>query len=371
MFLYGTLCHKPLLDIVLGPGATARVLPARLPGFATCWVQGRDHPMLVARPGAEAAGLLVEDLASVERARLDFFEAGFAYDPAPVTVETDDGPVETWRYTNDPEAVPGDPWLLADWVDLHAPLWELAAREAMGYFGEISARGLAARMPTIRMRASSHLRAQSAPPCTLRSDFRAGRDVEVIATRRPYANYFMLEEQDLRFRRFDGTFSPEVNRAGFAGGDAVTVLPYDPATDRVLLVEQFRMGPALRGDPHPWMLEPIAGRVDPGEAVETTARREALEETGLALGRLHEVPGHYPSPGAVTEYVYAFVAEADLARMDGRLGGLDAEHEDIRAHVVSFERLMALVASGEAGTGPLVISAYWLALNRARLREPG
>ena len=31
-------------------------------------------------------------------------------------------------------------------------------------------------------------------------------------------------------------------------GDAVTVLPYDPVRDRVLLVEQFRAGPYGRGD---------------------------------------------------------------------------------------------------------------------------
>ena len=42
-----------------------------------------------------------------------------------------------------------------------------------------------------------------------------------------------------------------------------------------------------------------------------TARREAREESGLALGALHKVADYYPSPGAVTEYLYSFVAEAD------------------------------------------------------------
>ena len=55
----------------------------------------------------------------------------------------------------------------------------------------------------------------------------------------------------------------------------------------------------------------------------------------------------------------------------GETGGADHEDEDIRAHVIGFERLMALVASGEAGTGPLILSAYWLAANRARLRGQG
>ncbi|MCB2157335.1 MAG: NUDIX domain-containing protein, partial [Rhodobacteraceae bacterium] len=45
--------------------------------------------------------------------------------------------------------------------------------------------------------------------------------------------------------------------------------------DRVLLIEQFRMGPYARGDAEPWLIEAIAGRVDPGETPEDAARREA------------------------------------------------------------------------------------------------
>ncbi|MBV7379613.1 NUDIX domain-containing protein [Maritimibacter dapengensis] len=370
MFLFGTLCHEPLRRVVLGGDAGVSVVSARLEGYAAHWVTGADYPMLVERDDAETIGVLVTGLSEDHVARLDFFEAGFAYDPVPVRVETDNGPVETCRYVASLSAVPGAPWVLSDWADLHGALWVAAAQEAMGYYGEITPDELAQRLPTIRLRAGSRVRAQTTAPATLRSDNHVADDVEITKARRPYANYFTLEEHDLRFRRFDGSFSQEVNRAGFVGGDAVTVLPYDPKADTVLLVEQFRMGPFLRGDPNPWMLEPIAGRVDPGEAVETTARREALEEAGLALGKLHYVSGHYPSPGAVTEYVYAYVAEADLAGVDGRVAGLVSEAENIRSHVVSFERFMDLVASDEAGVGPLVVSAYWLALNRARLRDP-
>lgn len=370
MFLFGTLCHAPLRRVVLGNEAGVNVVTAQLVGYSAHWVVGADYPMLVERDDAETVGVLVTGLSDDHVARLDFFEAGFAYDPVPATVETDTGPVETCRYVASPSAVPGAPWVLSDWADLHGALWVAAAQEAMSYYGEISPDELAQRLPTIRLRAGSRVRAQTTAPATLRSDNHVAQDVGVTKARRPYANYFTLEEHDLRFRRFDGSFSQEVNRAGFVGGDAVTVLPYDPRADTVLVVEQFRMGPFLRGDPNPWMLEPIAGRVDPGESVETTARREALEEAGLELGALHYVSGHYPSPGAVTEYVYAYVAEADLAGVDGRVAGLVSEAENIRSHVVSFERFMELVATDEAGVGPLVVSAYWLALNRPRLRDP-
>ncbi len=371
LFVFGTLCHAPLRDIVLGPAEDVVATPARLAGHAIYWKQGADHPLLAAVPGGEAAGILLTGLSAEHRARLDFFEAGFAYDPVEVVVETAAGPIITEHYATDPDARAGEDWSLSSWVDLHAPLWCAAAREMMSYFGQIDAETLAERLPMIRQRAGSRVRAGDTAPATVRSKNDVSRDVDALSTRKPYANYFLLEEQDLRFRRFDGSLSPVVNRAGFVGGDAVTVLPYDPKRDTVLLVEQFRIGPYMRGDPNPWVLEPIAGRVDPGEAVETTARREALEEADLSLGVLHYVSGHYPSPGAVTEFVYAYVAEADLDGAHGRIAGLSSEAENIRSHVVSFERLMEMVESGEAGAGPLVVSAYWLALNRARLRDAG
>ncbi len=369
LFLFGTLCHAPLRAIVLGQTPGVTVTPAVLPGFATHWVAGADYPMLVERDGAEAHGVLVRGLTEHHLARVDFFEAGFAYDPVSVTVETDHGPVETRRYLSDPDAAPGAPWALSDWVAHHAPLWETAAQEAMSYFGDIAPDVLATRMPTIRIRAASRLRAQRTAPATQRGTFDVGRDVRVASARRPYTHYFAVEEHDLQFRRFDGAFSPVVNRAGFVGGDAVTVLPYDPKADTVLLVEQFRVGPYLRGDTNPWMLEPIAGRIDVGDTPRDTAHREAREEAGLSLGALHYVSGHYPSPGSVAEYVYAYVGEADLTGLHGRIAGLPSEAENIRSHVVDFARLMALIASDEAGVGPLVVSAYWLALNRSRLRE--
>ncbi|MEC7763792.1 MAG: gamma-glutamylcyclotransferase [Pseudomonadota bacterium] len=368
IFVFGTLCHDRLRDIVLGDRADVTVTRAYLPGFRTHWVKGQDYPTLVAEQGGEAEGLILDGLDDTHRARLDFFEGGFGYDLIEVEVSVDGAPRRALRFRPDHDAAPGSPWRLSDWADLNAPIWIAAAEEAMGYFGRITAADLAQRMGMIRLRASARVRAHASTPATLRADMTVEDDVTVLDARQPYIDYFAVAEADLRFRRFDGTMSEPVSRAGFRMGDAVTVLPYDPVADTVLLVEQFRMGPYLRGDPKPWLLEPIAGRVDPGEAVETTARREALEEANLRVSELHFVSGHYPSPGAVTEFIYAYVALADLTAKDGTVAGLASEAEDIRSHVIAFDHFMRLVETGEVAAGPLVTSAYWLALNRARLR---
>lgn len=203
-------------------------------------------------------------------------------------------------------------------------------------------------------------------PCLRRAQ--ASDDLDLLSIDQPWAGFFAIEEWRFRHRRFDGDMGQPILREVFVTPDAVTVLPYDPARDRVLLVEQFRPGPAARGDPQSWQIEAVAGMIDPGETPEETARRETLEEAGLALGALHRVAGYYPSPGAHTEYVTSYIGIADLPDGVAGLGGLPQEHEDIRSHLMSFEALMALIESGEAASGPLIVSALWLAQARPRLR---
>ncbi len=234
--------------------------------------------------------------------------------------------------------------------------------------GRVPEKALRSRLGMVRTRAAARLRGREHPaPASLRRDW--GREaVRQSARRLPWAGFFTVEQSELCFRRFDGTMSAPVERAGFVSGDAALVLPYDPARDLVLLIEQFRYGPFLRHDARPWTLEPIAGRIDGGESPEEAARREAREEAGLELEGLELVSASYPSPGANSEFFYCYVGIASLdASMQG-VGGLETEAEDIRSHVIPFERLMELVSSGEANCGPLVLLVLWLRLNRPRLR---
>lgn len=253
------------------------------------------------------------------------------------------------------------------WLDLGAggPEAEALAEAVMAGFGQLAPVVMRARLGSLRVAAASRLRATEAA----RPALRAGTgEVTVAARGQAHAGFFGLEVLSLTHRRFDGTMSPQMRREVFVSGDAVTVLPYDPARDRVLLVEQFRAGPLGRGDPLPWQLEAIAGRIDPGETPEDCARREAVEEAGLVLGALEKVAAYYPSPGAVTEFIYSYVALCDLP--DGCAGvfGEAEEAEDIRGQLVPFDRLMAAVVDGEIGNAPLILTALWLQRERARMR---
>lgn len=366
-FFYGTLCHPPLLGLVLGREIALQ--PARLPGHAVFWAEGEAFPLLLPEAGGLAEGVIAEGLDAEDLARLDYYEGGFAYVTHDVDVEGAAGPVTAKVYFAEAGVWrPGAPWRLADWQARWADPVVAAAQDFMAEYGRRPAREVLGRYPMLLARAASRLRAVAeTAPTTLRHAADPD-DIAILDRQVPYARFFSVEDLKLRHRLFGGGMSPVLDRAVFVSGDAATVLPYDPVRDRVLLIEQLRPGPIGRGDPEPWSLEAIAGRIDAGETPEETVLREAVEEAGLAIGALHRIGGYYASPGAKTEFVYSYVGIADLPDGLAGGGGLETEGEDIRTHVVPFERLMALVATGEAGNAPLILSALWLQRERPRLQ---
>lgn len=232
----------------------------------------------------------------------------------------------------------------------HRPIADLVATRAM-----------------ILSRAAARVAARHSVPADLRSPTESV-EVAEIRVKTPHAGFFRTRCYDLRHPRFDGKQSPPLQREVFVATDAALVLPYDPLRDRLLLVEQFRMGPYGRGDSRPWMLEPVAGRMDAGETPEETALRECREEAGLDLRGLEKISTHYCTPGYSTEVFHLFLGLCDLPDVAQGKGGLESENEDIRTHVIDFARAIALLRSGEANNGPLVLSLIWLERERARLR---
>lgn len=234
--------------------------------------------------------------------------------------------------------------------------------------GDHPAEHLAWRLPMIAIWAASRLRARgrghSGGDVVAR---RAGDAVRVIDRRPRFAGYFAVEERRLTHALHQGGHSAPMTREAFLMGDAAVLLPWDPGRDRVLVIEQFRFAPAMRGDPQPWLLEPIAGRVDAGETPEAAIGREAREEAGLDLRRLIHAFDAYPSPGAVCEFLFHYVGIADLPDGTAGIHGLDSESEDIRGHLMDRADLSAMVAAGRITNGPLIALSLWLDARAADL----
>lgn len=364
-FLYGTLCHLPLLRLVMGCEPAA--CPAELPGHRVAWDSEQDFPVILPDPQTAAPGLLVSNVTPEAGGRLDYYAASLGLAPVEKGVRLDSTVVLALTYMAEPARwQQARAWNLAEWVTRQGELALATAADIMDLHGRVAAAEVLARRGPMRVRAASRLRAEGEPARATLRRAPGAADVEIADRRTAYANFFAVEEYDLRHRRFDGGMSETMSRAVFVSGDAATVLPWDPIRDRVLLIEQFRAGPLARGDRNPWSPEAIAGRIDPGETPEQAARREAVEEAGLSLGRMWYVGGFYTSPGAKSEFILSYVAECDLPDSAARTGGVAEEHEDIRGHVIPFARLMELVASGEANNAPLLITAMWLDRHRTR-----
>lgn len=367
-FFYGTLRHLPLLQIVIGRDvADLKTEPARLADHAVWQVGDDPFPYFSAAPGQQAEGILLHTVTDEEYDRLCFYEGGFDFGLRRVTVELGGGR-EAEADIFFPEAgreAAKCPWSLDRWISQWAAISECAAREVMAWYGRKSASEIATTFPGIRRRASAQVSARQRAPDPDRD---LSRDVIVKAHHHAYARFFSMQEIDVQVREYDGGMGPVLNRAAAFVGEAAVVLPYDPLRDSVMLIEQFRAPVFMAGDPAPWVWEPIAGLLEPGESAESAARRESLEEAGLHLGHLEPAGEVYSSTGSSTEYLHLFVGLADLGGEGGGTGGAD-EGEDIRSRVIGYDELLQGVDAGRYRDMPLVTLALWLSRHRYRLRS--
>lgn len=365
--VFGTLCHGPLLRVVAGGDSPG--VPARLPGFRAAWVAGKSWPMLEPVEGAEADGVVIEPSPEMVE-RLDFYEACFGYTRRRVQVIRDGALIEAeaWFPPDDASQTPGADWSLADWAERWGALQTHAAAEVMRQMGLTAPETLGARFGIIRARADAYLRAAQWRRPRHKGTAMPVDQIQHHDTRHTYTGFFNAEEIHASHPRFDGGESGPLARSVFRVADAVTVLPYDPVRDRILLVQQFRFGAYAHGDADPWLLEPVAGLIDPGETPEIAARREAREEANITLGDLHFVGRYYPSPGGVAQVLFSYLALADLPDGVAGLGGHADENEDILSHLVRYDLALRMLAEGDMADAAQIISMQYLMLHRDRLR---
>ena len=191
-------------------------------------------------------------------------------------------------------------------------------------------------------------------------------DVEILERETAYRGYVTVERWQLRHKKFAGGWSGAIRREVIDRGHAAAVLPYDPIRDEVVLIEQFRAG-ALGAGMSPWIVEIVAGVIEPGEPPEALAAREAIEEAGCRVSDLLPVCKCLVSPGILTETIAIFCGRTD-ARGLGGTHGLAHEGEDIRAFVLGFDAAMTMLAKGEIANAVAIVALQWLALNRERIR---
>ena len=354
--LFGRILGGDLAQVNLAPAA---ILDSRL----IAAIDG-GLPMMVPSKAAQIDGVVVSLMFEDQAARLAFYHAALGCLPGTQVIMHAMRLITVQAYTRPYCAdLAGADWQLQSAVELHVSV----ARDVMAQYSHLSVEQLALSRPRIYARAHSAQRAAAAPSRNVGSQMPV-QAVRTFGTRAPYRGFVSVEEHDLSFPKFDGTHSKSVTRAALVSSDAAIVMPYDPITDRVLLVEQFRAGPHVRGDRQPWCLEPIAGLIDAGEAPEQAALREAKEEAGLEIRHLEMISQTYPSPGLSTEFFYLYVGLVALPEVSNVISGLASESEDICSHMFAFDAFMRLIDAGQFSVGPTVLAGLWLSRHRDRLR---
>jgi len=186
-------------------------------------------------------------------------------------------------------------------------------------------------------------------------------DLRITGHRRLFADVITVEAAELDIPRGDGTMTGAHRLVRVDRRDAAGVLLIDRAKESLVLVEQFRWPTYDKGPG--WLLEIAAGVIDAGESPTATARREAREDAGAAVGELTSVATCYPTPGYSTERCFLFAAEANGAAAGAEIGGAH-QREATRKVAIPFEEVADRLAAGAIQDAKTIIALQWFLLSR-------
>lgn len=191
----------------------------------------------------------------------------------------------------------------------------------------------------------------------------AEKDVKINNKTLVHDGFCHIERYEMQHRLFNGEWTSTYTRELMIKPNVAAALPYDPKHNKVVLIEQFRVG-ALGKNKTPWLIEIVAGIMDQSysENHEELIRREMLEETGLNIEQLIPIYDYLVTPGCSTEKVRLFCAKVDSTKAP-KFCGLASEHEDIKIHVITTQEAFAAVHSGQINNSSAIIALQWLELN--------
>jgi ADP-ribose pyrophosphatase len=182
-----------------------------------------------------------------------------------------------------------------------------------------------------------------------------------------FQGYFRMDRLRIKHELFAGGWSEPFTREIFdRGGRAAAVLPYDPKSDKLILIEQFRAG-VMAGGEYPWITEIVAGIIDGNEAPEDTARRDAFEEAGCSISELHKIADYFTTPGCASEHITVFAGRT-TAPEHNVIRGVPHENEDIRVMVVDAAQAISLLYGNKIRDALTLIALQWFAMHHTELR---
>ncbi len=191
--------------------------------------------------------------------------------------------------------------------------------------------------------------------------------VEIVDESVLFQGFFCMRNYSICHDLFAGGRSEVITRELLVKSQVAAALLYDPHLNKVVLLEQFRLG-ALADEHSPWLLELVAGMAEENESCEALIRREIKEEAGLEAQDLIPLFNYWTSPGCTNERLALYCAIID-AKKAGGIHGLAEEHEDILVHVLDTQEAISAVQSGRINNATTIIALQWLQLNKQKIDE--
>jgi len=142
------------------------------------------------------------------------------------------------------------------------------------------------------------------------------------------------------------------DREQFQTPNSIGVLLHDKKNSKIVLVEQFRIGPEKK------LLEIVAGKVENDDVnLEQTASREVMEECGFEIEQIQLIHRFYTGPGQVTEQMSLYYAVVGERVFEG--GGLADENEEIEVKFMGEDEFI----KAKFTDAKTIIAQQWFQLN--------
>nr|WP_024965323.1 GDP-mannose pyrophosphatase NudK [Pantoea sp. IMH] len=175
--------------------------------------------------------------------------------------------------------------------------------------------------------------------------------IEVIKNKILSENWFVLRNFTYDLTTKDGT-TLRHRREVYDRGNGATILLYNREKNSIILTRQFRIATWVNGNENGMLIEACAGLLD-DDSPEECIRKEAIEETGYAVGDVEKLYEMYMSPGGVTELIHFFAAEYNDTLRANAGGGV--EDEDIDVMEIPFPQAWAMIKTGQIKDGKTVM----------------
>lgn len=171
-----------------------------------------------------------------------------------------------------------------------------------------------------------------------------------LSSRRVYTG--RVVRLDIDTVRFPDGSTGELEMIRHPGAAAIVPCVTDPAGEdpTILLIRQYRYatGGAL------WEIP--AGTLDPGEDPEVCARRELLEEAGVAATRIERLTSIWTTPGFTDEIIHLYLASGLEAREPSR-----ERDEFIEVVPQPLSRVLARIRDGEVRDAKTIVAVLFMA----------